>query len=253
MVKKRGVHRHISKTHHENPLPPGIKILVVYSALIAFFYLLYLVLGKTNPISLFFGKFIYGNAAYLIEYLSLAVLISIIYGLAKRQYWAFYVSLIWFTFGALNALISLFLFSSEFDVLKNVLIISSFVVVLLNGLIAWYVYSEKEYFKVRHLNKETKAKDKFFVYVVSTFIIVSILVLASFGLNFYNTTLKTTNKLIAELEMSPVPEIHCASKKGNEKDICYLIISIMLNGENSDVCENIDSDFYKMTCYRSLK
>lgn len=241
------------KLHKIPSLPPGIKILIIYSSLIAFFYLLYLLIGTTQPISLFFGKFIYGSAAYFIEYFSLAALISIIYGLAKRHYWAFYISLIWFAFGALNALISLFLFSSEFDVLKNVLLISSFIVVVLNGLIAWYIYSEKEYFKVKHLNKKTKAKDKFFVYVVSTFIIVSILVLATFGLNFYNTTLKTTDKMISELKSVSSPELHCASKEGNEKDICYLVVSIMLDGENSDVCENIESDFYKMTCYRSLK
>lgn len=252
---KRGLDRLISKHKpHKSPsLPPGIKILIVYSILIAFFYLLYLILGTTKPISLFFGKFIYGGSAYFLEFLSLAALLSIIYGLIKKHYWAFYVSLVWFAFGAVNALVSLLFFSSEFDVLKNVLLISSFIVVALNGLIAWYIYSEKEYFKVKHLNKKTQAKDKFFVYVISSFIIVSILILATFGLNFYNNTLKTTNKVISELQSSAVPELHCSSKEGSERDICYLVVSVMFNGEDAGVCENIESDFYKMTCYRSLK
>lgn len=157
-----------------------------------------------------------------------------------------------FLFGILNAVVSLVRFSSEFDILRRILFASSLVIILLNGIIVWYVYSEKKYFKTKHLNKETKTKDKFFVYIISVFIIVSLLILITYGLEFYNTTLKTTSDIVSELKSAEMPDLVCVQKTGNEKDICYLILAIM-NNEGSSVCENIDSDFYKLTCYRAMQ
>lgn len=248
----RGRHKANYNSLHWLNLPQGIKVLIAYTGIIALFYLIYLMFGVTKPVSIIFGALIYGPAASILELLALAVLVSIVYGLIKRHYWVFYVSLIWFSFGLLNALISLLRFKSEFDVLRNILLVSSFVVIVLNGIIVWYVYSEKKYFRTKHLNKETKEKDKFFVYVISVAIIVSLLILATFGLNFYTTTLKTTNKVIEELQQSPVPELLCAQKNNSEQDVCYLVLSIMREGE-SRLCENIKSDFYKITCYRALE
>ena len=255
MMKKRSLGRHHHKPDalHWKNLPPGIKVLIAYVGAITLIYLLYFLSGISKPVSVIFGKLINGPLAYVLELGSLAVLIVILYGLIKREFWVFYVSLAWFAFGLLNAVISLISFRSEFDVLRTVLVASSFVVIVLNGIIVWYVYSEKYYFKVKHLNKETKAKDKFFVYVISTFLIVSLLILLTFGINFYNTTIKTTNKVIAELSNSSAPEIVCAQKSGNERDICYLVLSIKKDGRDSSLCENIASDFYKITCYRALQ
>ncbi len=264
MSKKKGAYRHSSKTVHKNhnlnsfihqstKLPAGIKILVVYTGVIVFFYLLYLIFGATQPVSIFFGKLLYGAPATVLEMISLLLLITIIYGLVKKHYWVFWLSLSWFIFGVLNALVSLTTFNAEFDVLKNVLVTSSYVVILLNGIIAWYIYSEKEYFKVKHLNKETKAKDKFFVYIISVALIVSLLFLATFGLNFYNSTLKTVHNLVSELKESGYPELACAKKMGSEKDLCYLILTVANENKSSHLCDNIESDFYKMTCYRSLQ
>lgn len=236
-----------------NALPPGIKVLITYTAVITFFYLIYSLFGISKPISVFFGTFIYGTAATIIELTSLALLLIILYGLIKRHYWVFWISLAWFSFGAVNALVSLFKFRAEFDVLKQVLLLSSFIVIVLNGIIAWYIYSEKYYFKVKHLNKETKAKDKFFVYVISCFLIVSFLVLITFGVHFYRTTFSITNKLIVELKQDPYQDLVCAKKQGTEQDVCYLVLSIIREGQEPEICENIQSDFYKMTCYRSLE
>jgi len=251
---RRGSDRRISKYDplHWSNLPPGIKVLVAYTGIIALFYLLYLLLGVARPVSVIFGQFFYGGTATLIETISVILLIAIIYGLIKRHFWVFYLSLIWFSFGILNAVVSLAIFDSEFDILRNVLFISSFIIIILNGIIIWYVYTEKSYFKTKHLNKVTRAKDKFFVYVISVFLIVSILILITFGVDFYNTTLKTTDKLISELETEEIPELFCAQKSGEEQDLCYLILSIMRDGEDERICENIKSDFYKITCLRSL-
>ncbi len=255
MQKRKVRGRHISKYNKLNwsTLPPGIKVLIAYTGIIAFFYFLYLMFGVTKPISILFGTFIYGTAATVIELCALALLISIIYGLVKRYYWVFYVSLFWFAFGALNAFISLLTFGSEFDVLRNILFASSFIVILLNGIIVWYVYSEKEYFRTKHLNKKTKSKDKFFVYVISAAIIVSMLILATFGLNFYVATLQSTNEIVAELYDASIPELICQQKQTQEQDLCYLILSIMKDGKEPQLCENILSDFYKITCYRALQ
>jgi hypothetical protein len=254
MVKKRGLDRHSSHgAHGLPPLPAGIKVLIAYVSIIALFYLLYLLFGVTKPVSVFFGQFLYGTAATTVELTSLALLIAIIYGLARRHYWVFWISMVWFVFGFLNAVVSLLRFGTEFDALRDVLLTSSFVVIILNGIIAWYIYSERAYFKVKHLNKETRAKDKFFVYLISVVLIVSLLILVTFGIRFYTSTLKTTNKLVAELKDAPLPELHCAQKEGPEQDLCYLIVSVMREGKEPSICENIDSDFYKMTCYRSLQ
>lgn len=255
MQKRKDRHRHNTKYHalHWTNLPPGIKVLIVYTGIIALFYFVYLAFGVTKPVSIIFGSLIYGPAASVLEIFALAVLLSIIYGLIKRHYWVFYVSLIWFSFGLLNALISLTRFGSELGLLKNVLLISSFTVIVLNGIIVWYVYSERDYFKTKHLNKTTKTKDKFFVYVIAVAIIVSLLILITFGLNFYSSTLKTTNKVIEELQDSNLPELTCAEKNNTEQDICYLVLSIMKGSRESTLCENIKSDFYKISCYRALE
>lgn len=234
-------------------LPPGIKVLIAYTGIMAFIYLLYFLFGVTKPVSVVFGSFFYGTTATVIELLSLLVILIILYGLIKRHFWVFYISLTWFLFGLLNAVVSLIKFRAEFDVLRNILIASSFVVIVLNGVIAWYIYSEKSYFKVKHLNKETKTKDKFFVYLISVFLIVSFLILLTFGINFYNTSIKTTNKIIAEITASPIPELTCAQKANHEQDLCYLIVSIMKKEREPRLCDNIGSDFYKMTCYRALE
>lgn len=252
MSKRRGLDRHKSSSHPDRKLPPGIQVLVAYAGIISLFYLLYLVFGISQPVSLVFGTFLYGTPATIIELISLGILLAIIYGLIKKHFWVFYISLAWFIFGALNAIISLFRFRSEFDILKSILIISSIVVIILNGIIAWYIYSERNFFKTRHLNKITKAKDKFFVYVISTFLIVSILILVTFGINFYTQTIKTTNNLITELQNDPLPQLHCAQKNVSEQDLCYLVASIMQGSTDKTICENINSDFYKMTCYRAL-
>lgn len=259
MERKRGLTRHSSKNVHHSvhessqKLPPGIKVIAAYASIIAVVYLLYLLFGATQPVSVFFGNFVTGSLATFIEFASLAVLVTIVYGLVKKHYWAFWVSLSWFVFGCFNAAVSLFTFRSEFDVLKTVLVASSFVVIIFNGIIAWYIYSERYYFKVNHLNKETRTKDKFFVYLISAFMIVSFLILITYGVDFYRTTIKTTDKLVLELKESPMPELLCAQKETGEQDICYLILSIMNEGRESKFCENINSDFYKMTCYRSLQ
>ena len=249
MKRKRGQGR---RSFQRLPqLPPGIKVLIAYTSIIALFYLLYLLFGLSQPISVLFGKFIYGTGATVVELVSLGLLSAIIYGLYKRHFWVFYVSLTWFIFGALNAFVSLTAFRAEFDVLKSLLIISSLVVIVLNGIIAAYIYSEKKYFKTKHLNKETRAKDKFFVYVISVFIIVSLLLLVTYGISFYTDTIQTTNKIIGELQDAPNPELLCAQKAVPEQDICYLVLTIIEN--RPQLCENIASDFYKITCYRALE
>lgn len=255
-MKKRDVqgrHKAIHDALHWSNLPPGIKVLAAYTGIIALLYIVYLLFGVTKPVSIIFGLLVRGAAATFLELLGLAVLLSIIYGLLKRHYWVFYVSLAWFSFGLLNALISLLMFKSEFGVLRNVLFVSSFVVIVLNGIIVWYVYSEKQYFMTKHLNKKTKAKDRFFVYVVTVAIIVSLLFLITFGLNFYSSTMKTTNKVIDELQASSNPEQLCREKNTTEQDICYLVLSIMNEEKEPGICESINSDFYKITCYRALE
>ncbi len=258
MDKKRGLDRVISK--HTQPhqdisfstLPPGIKVLVYYTGIIAFFYLLYIVFASIKPVYVIFGSSIYGNAALVIELISFVLLLSIIYGLSKRHYWVFWISLIWFSLGVLDAIVSLLTFSSQFDVLRQILVISSLIITLLNGIVVWYVYSEKHYFKVKHLDKKTKQKDKFFIYVISTVIIFSLLLLITFGLNFYSTTITKTHTIITELKNSTYPEITCGQKMGDDKDICYLVLTIMYNDTQRNLCDNIQSDFYKMTCDRAI-
>jgi hypothetical protein len=257
MVKKRKTDSHISKKliHHEHSpgLPAGIKVLLTYVGVVAAFYLIYLLLGFTKPVSIIFGQYITGMPAMIVEFTSLALLFVIMFGLIKKYYWVFWVSFLWFLISTINAIVSLFIFKAEFDVLKSALIASSLIVIVLNGIIAWYIYSEKHYFKVKHMNKETKTKDKFFVYLISVFLIVSFLVLITFGIDFYNTTIKTTNKVISELNQAAMPDLFCAQKDASEKDICYLVLSIVREGKESKLCENIGSDFYKMTCYRTIQ
>ncbi len=270
MAKKRGIshkhktiHKHTAKhyiheyakihaVHKKSPLPPGIKVLIAYAAVVLAFYLIYFFFGITKPVSIFFGTLLTGNAALFIDILSVAMLVAIIVGLKKRDYWVFWLSLAWFSYGVLNAIFSAFMIKTELAILKEMMLLSAVSVLLLNGLIVWYIYSEKEYFKTKHLNKETKTKDKLFVYIIASVLIISMLFTATLGFNFYKTTIKTANEIIQEFDRFGASPLVCEEKSNHERDICYVALTIAMQTKDNTMCNNIESDFYKLTCYRAL-
>jgi hypothetical protein len=268
-IAKHAVHHHVSKPihhaehhhvhepeHHifrkKEALPPGIKVLIAYASVVCIFYLIYLLFGIKKPVSIFFGMLLTGSSALMVDIISLCLLVAIIIGLKRRDYWTFWLSLGWFSYGVLNAIVSVFLIQTQFMILKELMLLSAVSILILNGLIVWYIYSEKEYFKTKHLNKVTKAKDKVFVYIIASVLIVSILFTITLGLNFYKTTIKTANEIIHEMDTRGANQMICEEKTNQEKDICYVVLTIATEAKESSLCDNIESDFYKLTCYRAL-
>ncbi|MFC1728058.1 hypothetical protein ACFLZ7_01170 [Nanoarchaeota archaeon] len=240
------------KRHKKEGLPPGIKVLITYASVVSLFYLIYLFVGIQKPISIFFGNLITGAGAMLIDVISVVLLGLIIFGLAKKKYWVFWLSLGWFAYGVINAIVSAFMIQTQFLILKNMMLLSAVSVLLLNGLIVWYIYSEKEFFKTKHLNKVTRAKDHMFVYIIASVLIISILLTLTIGVNFYKTTVKTANSIIEEFTLVGASEFVCDQKIGEERDICYVVLAVTLNETDGEMCESVESDFYKLTCYRAI-
>ena len=255
MKKKRGVSGRVRTTGQKlqkiEEIPPGIKVLIAYASIVTIFYIIYLFIGAQNPISIFFGRLVTGASAILVDLISVILLGFIIYGLAKRTRWIFWLSLIWFSYGVINAIVSAFFIRTQFLILKDLMLLSTISVLLLNGLIIWYIYSEKEYFVNKHVTKVTKAKDKMFVYIITAVLIISVLLTLTIGINFYKTTIKTANSIIQEFSDVGASEFVCDKKEGEERDICYIILAVATNATDS-ICSGIESDFYKLTCYRAI-
>ncbi|RMF54790.1 hypothetical protein D6745_04100 [Candidatus Woesearchaeota archaeon] len=266
-MKKRGVSqknkkrhpRKIIPFHKDYTIPLGIRVLSGYLIILFLFFMLYFILGISTPTTYVLGKIIRGADASAFNFAIAVLLAFLVYGYLNRKEWAFEVSVVWFGFGILNAFLSLFLHEgNSFSVLRNISLLSFFITLVVNGLILWYLFSERDYFVVRSYHKKpVQKKDLAFLYSLILIWACVFLVLVGLGLNFYNKTIRLSKATIAELKGSYLEEAQqkCSEKKGQEKDVCYLI---MANNPEFDVsdryqaCRSINSDFYKFTCYQSM-
>ncbi|MBT7902952.1 hypothetical protein HN587_03740 [Candidatus Woesearchaeota archaeon] len=244
-------------------IPLGIKLLIGYLIFLLSLYLLSFWQGITFPTSILFGTVVSGVRALVINSALVILLVLMIYGFWMRKAYTFDLSVAWFGFALVNSLLSLLLLDSkEYMVFKGLLYLSLFTLLLVNGVIIWYILHEKKYFYAEYFReRKVQHRDKVFVYVVTSFWIVTLLIGITLGANFYQRSTAMVDITINELkEVESVSPDFCEQKTGEAKDICLLVITTYRNtqlGESKaellPVCEKVGSEFYKFACKKSLE
>lgn len=257
---------HHEAHHHPAPVQPhhaektekktnkGIKILIDYSIILCLIYLLYFILGIFKPELLFLGGLKGNTLAIIIDFVLLAALIYIIYGLRKRHQNAWWLCMAWYAASIINSVWSVYIMKSNvYNILYELLVLSSVFIVLINALIIWYVYSKRAYFTGQHQHNDEKLekKDKVFIYSLACFWVLLILLSVNIGYNFYKDTTRMADSIIQELkDTTPLHAIDiCETKSGNEKDICFVVfVTIFEKYDLTPVCSRIESDLYRFSC-----
>jgi len=252
-IKKRG--RSISFL---KKVPTGIKVVIYYTFVLAFFYTFYFLVALVNPAAVFMGMLVKGAAAIMIELIIVSVIFLVIYGLVKREYWAWKLSIAWFIFGIINALASIIASQYEaFLVIRELIAFSSIIIIFVNSFILWYLISKKRYFKFRSSKEEFGITDKIFVYTFACFWIISVLVLLALGIQFYKSNIDLADEILVEIRGKSVDEaiIHCKEQPVERKDMCFVVVAVAQGSDDIldtyRVCKNVESDFYKYTCYKA--
>jgi hypothetical protein len=202
------------------------------------------------------GKFITGVGAVLVNLAFIAVLLFVIYGFLKRRAWVWKLSIAWFSFGILNSLITVIIIWPQTGLIKELMFLSSLVIILVNGLVIWYLTQIKDYFLKPKQVFHAGSRDRVFVYLLLCVWIFILGLSVLNGVRFYNSTTTIIDNTIEELEGTSL--IHsivlCEQKEGDDRDICLMIVATMYRTENIDyVCEKIDSEFYETICLQSIE
>jgi hypothetical protein len=231
---------------HTTPL--GMKILTIYTSVLALLYLFFSIVIPTN---VFFGVIALGNAARVLNLVFLCILVAIIIGLLMKKHWAGGVACGFFIFEILNLAVSLIV---RRNLLENTLVImTSVIIVALNSLILWYIYKKREYFTdLRHF-KSGKA-DKMFIIGIISLAAVLLLSACVYAAGIYKTTISLTNNIIDGMKGMAKDDAlqKCSSYEGKEKDICYVVVAAAYTDVAEQVCDYVDDNFYRLACIQAV-
>lgn len=242
-------------------IPIGIKFLIGYLIFLTTLYLISFIYGITFPTTILFGKLITGTRAMVINIVLLGIIFTMLYGFWKRKSYSFDLAIGFFSFTALNAVISLMMFdSAEHPAFKKLLFLSFISLIFMNIVIIWYVLHEKKYFFAsRFKDRPVQHRDRVFLYVMVTFWVVVLLIGATLGVTFYKDTTRLIDESVAEIGGDYyMGQLICETKEGPEKDVCTLVIATAMSeyerseAELTGLCDTIQSDFYRFTCMRSI-
>ncbi|MFQ5474863.1 MAG: hypothetical protein ACE5DM_03430 [Candidatus Nanoarchaeia archaeon] len=242
-------------------IPIGVRVLIGYLGFMGILYIAAFFSNITYPTTLLFGQIITGTWAVLINLAIVLLLAIIIRGLIKREAYTFDLALVWFGAGILNSILSFILLkNTTFSVLGDFLYLSFITIVVVDSLVIWYLLHEKKYFHSRTFHERPwHHRDKVFVYILVAFWVLVLLIGISYGLNFYGETTRMVDQTVVELSASQgfFAEDTCLAKEGKEKDVCLVVLATMYNSSDinqiSKICKNIDSDFYRFTCLRTIR
>ena len=242
-------------------IPLGVRFLIGYLIFLSVLYVISFLYGITFPTTILFGKLITGARAMVINVILVGLIFLMIYGFWKRKAFTFDLSIGFFSFTALNAVISVMLFSSiEHPAIKKLLLLSFVSLIFMNIVIIWYILHERKYFySERFKDRPFHKRDKVFLYILVTFWTVALLVGVTLGIQFYKDTTKMIDKTLMELRGDYYSgSILCDKKSGPEKDVCKLVVATAMSSKQRPypelvgVCNSIESDFYQFTCMRSI-
>lgn len=259
-AKKPARKHKIALPRHPEKIPAkkirsGMRILIGYSIILCFIYIFYFLIGIYKPELLFLGGEFMSYAALLIDIVLVAALIYLIYGLVKRKIWAWWFCILWYAVSIINSVWSVYMMRfNVYNILHELLILSSLFIVLINALIIWYIHSKRTYFTAPHKEERFEKKDKIFVYSLAGFWILLILISLSVGYDFYKDTTSMADAIIEELkDTTPLHAIEiCETKKGKEKDICFVVfVTVFERYDLAPVCSRIESDLYRFSCMQA--
>jgi hypothetical protein len=246
------------KTDKQEPvqMPKGLKALMVYSGIVAFFYLLLIFLSDST---VFFGILTQGVLARLVFFLFFILTVLIVYGIAYKKQWCYKFSIVVYVICIANSVFSIFFIGRINDSLITSLyslIIPIFIITLLmNFLTLWYIYEKKFYFTdPNHVHRHSLADDVFIytIYMFYFFAVVFIIVLGS--MIFISATKNITYAMTVTAGMDVAEaESYCESLSDAEaKDMCF--ISVVYNNradaDISKLCNSVKLGYYKYTCLK---
>jgi len=250
-----------SVSNHPKPfrithvIPKGIRVLMVYTGIMAFFYLL---LVFISDITLFFGILAKGTTARFIHFLFFLAALLIVYGIAYRKSWCYHLCITVYSICLLNSIFSIFLLGRITEAMItsifNLIIPFLLVTILMNLLTLWYVHEKRIYFRdPMHVHKHTVA-DNVFVYTVYLFYIFTVLFIIISGLLFFMNAAKSLNYIMAVTSSMDVPDAQAYCEQLTDPsatDLCFLSV-VYQNQDTADIgklCRSIDSDYYRFTCF----
>ena len=242
-------------------IPLGLKFLIGYLIFLSVLYLISFLYGITFPTTILFGQMFTGTRALMMNSVLLVLIFFMIFGFWKRKAYTFDLSVGFFSFSALNALISLLLFESfEHPAFKKLLLLSFVSLLLMNIVVVWYILHEKKYFySERFKDRPLHHRDKVFLYTIITFWVVTLMIGLTIGLQFYKDTTRMVDSSLREINGDYYRgQLLCEEKSGPERDVCTLVVATAMSTQQRPqqelvgMCSTIKSDFYKFTCMRSI-
>ncbi|MBR9676623.1 hypothetical protein GOV04_00590 [Candidatus Woesearchaeota archaeon] len=259
MKKKGAVKKKSLQTKKKNFVPAGIKVLIGYTSFLGIFYLTYLIFGAYVPTTVLFGKIIEGSLAVLINMVYLTALLVLLYGLIKRKRWGWELALGWYIFGIIDSIISTIIIkANNFSILASFVQLSSLGIIFMNVVALWYLISKKDYFLGRKFDRHFHVEDQIFVTMTVIFLSIMLVLIVGAAKTYYDTTKTLTASAIDDLSGKTLFNsiLTCEQKFGEFRDSCYLVTVIMHeNAEKvtlQDVCDRIQSTFFKFTCMRAI-
>ncbi len=251
-TKKRHIYKRILKIHHD--FPPGIAMLLVFSAIIC---ALYIVLASMFSFTIILGAVIQGAFSRVLNIIMILLISFMIYGVSKKKMWGYHLSLWIFSFVIINSVVSMFLIRQNVSGLMNVFVsLSFFFILMMNMMTLWYIKSKKDYFLHNYHPAHMSREDKTFVFGLTGLWFAFILTTGTLGNEFYMQTTQKTDVLIQELStVNPYSAEDYCLQKIDDRDLCLLTAALMYEKViNSNIlCKDISSQFYKYTCFKAMQ
>ncbi|MBI2549117.1 hypothetical protein HYW21_07245 [Candidatus Woesearchaeota archaeon] len=233
--------------------PYAVRVLIIYSLILGVFYLF---LAIYVPSTMLAGKMLIGNAARDVNILTTVIIAVLVYGIAEQKSWSYYLAFVLYSLSVLNSLISVaFLKFSIFGFMEQLILGALLVTVILNGLTLWYVHNRRSYFlKKTYFSPERK--DVFFAHSIIVIGCIMLLILLSSAIGLYLSLTKNIDQIVQELEGFDFTEakVVCLTRE-KQNDLCLVTVAL-IHRHNENVqtaCNEIQSEFYKFTCYNAIK
>lgn len=237
--------------------PKGIHILMQYTTVVAFFYLLAVF---SSDLSLFFGFVLKGTAAKLLNFGFFVAASIIIFGISYKKKWSYDFSMFIYILAIANSIASILMFplidNTEIMSIPNFLLIFLLISIFINGMTLWYVYEKRKYFE--GYTGKTDLVDGVFTFGVYIFYIVLAVFLVMNSYQAYKQVNAEYVEIHSEIAKMDFPESigYCDSLENAEmQDACFLyVVSIFENEPGIEkLCNAIDIELYKLSCTKLVE
>lgn len=252
-IKRTSRVKNVEKLH----TPKGIHILMQYTTVVAFFYLLAVF---SSDLALFFGFVVEGISAKLLNFIFFIAAAVIIFGISYRKRWSYDFAMFVYIIAIANSIASILMFplidDPEIMSIPNYLLIFLLISIFINCMTLWYVHEKRNYFK--KYDAKTDLVDGVFTFGVYIFYIV----LAVFLLmNSYQAYKQVNSDYVAvhsEVAKKDFPDSisYCDSQENPEmRDACFLYVVSVFEDEPGieKLCNAIEIELYKLSCTKLVE